>query len=181
MAAGSAGYGAGSNTELRWPHVTATAGSTRRQPPEADFGAPSSDDVDELGRSRGSQMTSHTRSIGHGRRERGGGRWKQHGAPLETFSRLACQSEMALACLLLPQPLHSAPVGRGPGRSSVSSARPRPPRGSQRVGWGPPGGQRKKRKSRLSCQGMDAQLLSSQWPPGGQRKKAGKEEPFDRR
>ena len=93
MAAGSAGYGAGSNTELRWPHVTATAGSTRRQPPEADFGAPSSDDVDELGRSRGSQMTSHTRSIGHGRRERGGGRWEQHGAPLETFSRLVCQSE----------------------------------------------------------------------------------------
>ena len=79
MAAGSAGYGAGSNTELRWPHVTATAVSTRRQPPEADFGAPSSDDVDELGRSRGSQMTSHTRSIGHGRRERGGGRWEQHG------------------------------------------------------------------------------------------------------
>ena len=65
--------------------------------PKADFAAPSSDDVDELGRSRGSQMTSHTRSIGHGRRERGGGRWKQHGAPLETFSRLACQSEMALA------------------------------------------------------------------------------------
>ena len=97
MAAGSAGYGAGSNTELRWPHVTATAGSTRRQPPEADFGAPSSDDVDELGRSRGSQMTSHTRSIGHGRRERGGGRWEQHGAPLETFSRLVCQSEMELA------------------------------------------------------------------------------------
>ena len=59
--------------------------------------APSSDDVDELGRSRGSQMTSLPRSIGHGRRERGGGRWKQHGAPLETFSRLACQSEMALA------------------------------------------------------------------------------------
>ena len=25
------------------------------------------------------------------------GRWKQHGAPLETFSRLAWQSEMALA------------------------------------------------------------------------------------
>ena len=34
---------------------------------------------DELGRSRGNQMTSHTRSIGHGRRERGGGRWEQHG------------------------------------------------------------------------------------------------------
>ena len=78
-------------------HVTATAGPTPRWPPKADFAAPSSDDVDELGRSRGSQMTSHTRSIGHGRRERGGGRWKQHGAPLETFSRLACQSEMALA------------------------------------------------------------------------------------
>ena len=31
--------------------------------------------------------------------ERGGGRWKQHGAPLETFSRLACQSEMALAMI----------------------------------------------------------------------------------
>ena len=30
-------------------------------------------------------------------RKRGGGRWMQHGAPLETFSRLACQSEMALA------------------------------------------------------------------------------------
>ena len=67
---------------------------------EADFGAPSSDDVDELGRSRGSQMTSLSRSIGHGRRERGGGRWKQHGAPLETFSRLACQSEMAMALAL---------------------------------------------------------------------------------
>ena len=97
MAAGSAGYGAGSNTELRWPHVTATAGSTRRQPPEADFGAPSSDDVGELGRARGSQMTPHTRSIGHGRRERGGGRWEQHRAPLDAFSRLACQSELALA------------------------------------------------------------------------------------
>ena len=84
MAAGSAGEGAGSNTELRWPHVTATAGSTRRQPPEADFGAPSSDDVDELGRSRGSQMTSHTSIIGHGRRKRGGGRWEQHRAPLAT-------------------------------------------------------------------------------------------------
>ena len=39
MAAGSAGESAGSNTELRWPHVTATAGSTRRQPPEADLEA----------------------------------------------------------------------------------------------------------------------------------------------
>ena len=28
MAAGSAGESAGSNTELRWPHVTAAAGST---------------------------------------------------------------------------------------------------------------------------------------------------------
>ena len=65
--------------------------SLHSQPPEADFAAPSSDDVDELGRSRGSQMTSHTRSIGHGRRERVGGRWKQHGAPLDAFSRLACQ------------------------------------------------------------------------------------------
>ena len=43
------------------------------------------DDVDELGRSRGSQMTSLPRSIGHGRRERGGGRWEQHGAPLDVF------------------------------------------------------------------------------------------------
>ena len=53
------------------------------------FEAPSSDDVDELGRYRGSQITSHTSIIGHGRRERGGGgaggRWEQHGAPLETF------------------------------------------------------------------------------------------------
>ena len=79
MAAGSAGEGAGSNTELRWPHVTATAGSTRRQPPEADFGAPSSDDVDELGRSRGSQVAPHTSSTSHGLRERGRGRWEQHG------------------------------------------------------------------------------------------------------
>ena len=31
--------------------------SLHSQPPEADFAAPSSDDVDELGRSRGSQMT----------------------------------------------------------------------------------------------------------------------------
>ena len=54
-------------------------------PPKADFEAPSSDDVDELGRSRGSQMTSHTRIIGHGRRKRGGGRWEQHGAPLDVF------------------------------------------------------------------------------------------------
>ena len=55
---------------------------------EADFAAPSSDDVDKLGRSRGSQMTSLTSSIGHGRRERGGWRWKQHrGAPLETRFR----------------------------------------------------------------------------------------------
>ena len=51
---------------------------------EADFAAPSSDDVNELGRSRGSQMTSHTSIIGHGRRKRGGGRWKQHRAPLAT-------------------------------------------------------------------------------------------------
>ena len=50
--------------------------------PEADFEAQPSDDVDELGRSRGSQMTSRTSIIGHGRRERGGGRWEQHGAPL---------------------------------------------------------------------------------------------------
>ena len=76
---------------------------------KADFAAPSSDDVDELGRrSRGSQMTSLSRSIGHGRRERGGGRWKQHGAPLETFSRLACQSEMALATALRPGRLGSS-------------------------------------------------------------------------
>ena len=26
-------------------------------------------------------MTSYTRIIGQGRRERGGGRWEQHGAP----------------------------------------------------------------------------------------------------
>ena len=73
--------------------------SLHSQPPEADFAAPSSDDVDELGRSRGSQMTSLPRIIGHGRRERGGGRWKQHGAPLDAFSRLACQSEIELASL----------------------------------------------------------------------------------
>ena len=64
---------------------------------EADFEAPSSDDVDELGRSRGSQMTSHTSIIGHGRRKRGGERWEQHRAPLDAFSRLACQSELELA------------------------------------------------------------------------------------
>ena len=63
---------------------------------EADFEAPSSGDVDELGRSRGSQMTSHTSIIGHGRRKRGVWRWEQHRAPLDAFSRLACQSEMAL-------------------------------------------------------------------------------------
>ena len=40
----------------------------------------STDDIDELGRSRGSQITSHTRIISHGRRERGGRRWEQHGA-----------------------------------------------------------------------------------------------------
>ena len=78
------------------PHVTATAGSTPRYPPEADFAAQSSDDVDELGRSRGSQMTSHTSIIGHGRRKRGGGRWEQHRAPVDAFSRSACQSELEL-------------------------------------------------------------------------------------
>ena len=44
--------------------------------------------IDELGRYigyRGSQMTPHTSIIGHGRRERGGGRWEQHGAPLDVF------------------------------------------------------------------------------------------------
>ena len=71
-------------------------------PPEADFAAPSSDDVDELGRSRGSQMTSHTSIIGHGRRKRGGGRWEQHRAPLDAFSRLACQSELELAFREVP-------------------------------------------------------------------------------
>ena len=30
-------------------------------------------------------MTSHTSIIGHGRRKRGGGRWEQHGAPLDVF------------------------------------------------------------------------------------------------
>ena len=43
-------------------------------------------------------MTSHTSIIGHGRRKRGGFRWEQHGAPLDAFSRLACQSELELAC-----------------------------------------------------------------------------------
>ena len=42
-------------------------------------------------------MTSHTSIIGHGRRKRGGFRWEQHGAPLDAFSRLACQSELELA------------------------------------------------------------------------------------
>ena len=42
-------------------------------------------------------MTSHTSIIGHGRRKRGGERWEQHGAPLDAFSRLACQSELELA------------------------------------------------------------------------------------
>ena len=37
--------------------------SLHSQPPEADFAAPSSDDVDELGRSRGSQMTSLPRTL----------------------------------------------------------------------------------------------------------------------
>ena len=53
--------------------------SLHSQPPEADFAAPSSDDVDELGRSRGSQVTPHTSSTSHGLRERGRGRWEQHG------------------------------------------------------------------------------------------------------
>ena len=72
----------------------------------------------ELGCSRGSQITSHTRIIGHGRRKRGGGRWEQHGAPLDAFSRLACQSELELAWVVSPlsvfflfalQPLESGP------------------------------------------------------------------------
>ena len=42
-------------------------------------------------------MTSHTSIIGHGRRKRGGFRWEQHGAPLDAFSILACQSELELA------------------------------------------------------------------------------------
>ena len=50
-----------------------------------------------MSRARGSQMTSHTSIIGHGRRKRGGFRWEQHGAPLDAFSRLACQSELELA------------------------------------------------------------------------------------
>ena len=76
MAAGSAGYGAGSNTELRWPHVTATAGSTRRQPPEADFGGTIIGRCRrELGRSRGSQVAPHASGTSHGHRERGRGRW----------------------------------------------------------------------------------------------------------
>ncbi|EOD19672.1 hypothetical protein EMIHUDRAFT_242784 [Emiliania huxleyi CCMP1516] len=49
----------------------------------ADFEAQSSDDVGELSRARDSQMTSHTSIIGHGRMKRGGGRWEQHGAPLD--------------------------------------------------------------------------------------------------
>ena len=60
----------------------------------------SSDDVGELSRARGSQMTSHTSIIGHGRRKRGGFRWEQYGAPLDAFSRLACQSELELALAL---------------------------------------------------------------------------------
>ena len=44
-----------------------------------DFEAPSSDDVDELGRSRGSQVAPRTSSTSHGLRERGRGRWEQHG------------------------------------------------------------------------------------------------------
>ena len=42
-------------------------------------------------------MRHNHRTIGHGRRERGGGRWEQHGAPLDAFSRLACHLEMELA------------------------------------------------------------------------------------
>jgi len=32
-----------------------------------------------MGRSRGSQVAPHTSSTSHGLRERGGGRWEQHG------------------------------------------------------------------------------------------------------
>ena len=38
--------------------------------------------------------------IGHGRRKRGGGRWEQHRAPLDAFSRLGCQSELELAMMM---------------------------------------------------------------------------------
>ena len=46
---------------------------------ESLFEAPSSDDVDELGRSRGIQVAPHTSSTSHGLRERGRGRREQHG------------------------------------------------------------------------------------------------------
>ena len=57
-----------------------------------------------MSRARGSQMTSHTSIIGHGRRKRGGFRWEQHGAPLDAFSRLACQSELELTRALCCYP-----------------------------------------------------------------------------
>ena len=43
-------------------------------------------------------MTSHTRIIDHGRRERGGWRREQHGAPLDVFkiSVSECVSETEL-------------------------------------------------------------------------------------
>ena len=55
-----------------WNHMS-------RLPGSADFEAQPSDDVDELGRSRGSQVAPHTSSTSHGLRERGQGRWEQHG------------------------------------------------------------------------------------------------------
>ena len=67
-----------------WNHMSRLLPARPTLASEADFGVPSSDDVDELGRSRGSQMTYHTSIIGHGRRKRGGGRWEQHRAPLAT-------------------------------------------------------------------------------------------------
>jgi len=38
-------------------------------------------------------MTSHTSIIGHGRRKRGGGRWEQHGAPLDVFKISVSETE----------------------------------------------------------------------------------------
>mmetsp|Transcript_35724 Transcript_35724/g.114875 ORF Transcript_35724/g.114875 Transcript_35724/m.114875 type:complete len:348 (+) Transcript_35724:103-1146(+) len=66
-------------------------------------------------------MTSHTSIIGHGRRKRGGGRWEQHGAPLDAFSRLA--SELALAFANAERAIrwqvYDAPRGSAGGRRRV--------------------------------------------------------------
>ena len=68
-------------------------------------------------------MTSHTSIIGHGRRKRGGFRWEQHGAPLDAFSRLACQSELELAMGNIVGSYALAPLlGAGGGALAVARA-----------------------------------------------------------